>query len=167
MALFRKRTRESKLGLIWFFNEIKKSAKDFSYNAFNPTKDPFIGSIFFFQYIPKYKDVLPVWDRFPCVIPISLYDDGILGLNLHYLPIPQRTKLLKYLMKYKTTKNRKVYMNISYNLLKSVSKMPEFEVCIHRYLTTHMRSRLVRVNDSDWMKVAILPAQQFVGKAPY
>ena len=45
----------------------------------------FIGRMYFYHYDPKYKDVLPVYDKFPLVIPMEMYSDGFLGLNLHYL----------------------------------------------------------------------------------
>ena len=32
----------------------------------------FVGRMFFFAYDAKYKDVLPVWDKFPLVIPMDL-----------------------------------------------------------------------------------------------
>ena len=45
----------------------------------------FVGRMYFYHYDPKYKDTLPVWDKFPLVIPMEMYDDGFLGLNIHYL----------------------------------------------------------------------------------
>lgn len=38
-----KRERHKKKGLEWFFNELRKAAKDINYNAYNPAYDPFIG----------------------------------------------------------------------------------------------------------------------------
>ncbi len=54
----------------------------------------FIGRMYTYQYDPKLKDVLPVWDKFPLVIPIEMYSDGFLGLNLHYLDPYSRLILL-------------------------------------------------------------------------
>ena len=45
---------------------------------------PMPGKMYFYFYDPKYKAVLPIYDRFPLVIPIEPYPDGFLGLNLHY-----------------------------------------------------------------------------------
>jgi len=80
--------------LSWFSREIRKAAKDPNYQTFSIKTDPFIGGLMFFIYDPKTKDKLPYWDRFPLVIPINLYPDGFLGLNLHYLPYYQRQLLL-------------------------------------------------------------------------
>jgi hypothetical protein len=123
--------------------------------------------MFFFIYDAKYKDILPYWDKFPLVIPIEMYDNGFLGLNLHYLPIPKRKVLIKYLLKYKTIKSSREYLKISYSILNSASKMPAFKECIHRYLMSHLRSRFVKVDDFNWEKAAALPVQKFQKKSPY
>ena len=53
-----------------------------------------IGKMYFFFYDPKLKDSLPYYDRFPLVIPIERYQNGFLGLNLHYIHPKQRIILL-------------------------------------------------------------------------
>jgi hypothetical protein len=132
-----------------------------------PTKDPFIGGLFFFLYDPKHKDTLPYYDKFPVVIPIEIYQDGFLGLNLHYLEVDKRKVLLNYLLKYKTKSSTRNYLKLSYQVLKSASKIRGFDVCIKRYLTGHIKSRLVKVNDEDWEKAALLPVQKFAKSSPY
>ena len=47
-----------------------------------------------FVYAPKFARKLPYYDTFPLVLPIESYSDGFLGINLHYLPIPLRIRLL-------------------------------------------------------------------------
>jgi len=54
----------------------------------------FIGRMYFFHYDPKFKDILPVWDMFPLVIPMETYPDGFLAMNLHYLDPGSRLLLL-------------------------------------------------------------------------
>ena len=53
-----------------------------------------------FIYDPKLKDKLPYYDTFPLVLPVEQYKDGFLGINLHYLSIPMRMRLLDRLMDY-------------------------------------------------------------------
>ena len=53
-----------------------------------------IGKMYFYFYDPKTKDTMPYYDRFPLVIPIERYNDGFLGLNLHYIHPKQRMILL-------------------------------------------------------------------------
>lgn len=162
------RSKESKAGLKWFFREIKKAASDFKYNTFNPAKDPFIGGLFMFLYDPKYKATLPYWDRFPLVIPFGVDSESFIGLNLHYLQISDRTKLLSFLQKHKTKKTTRQYMNISYSVLKAAAHSDLFKPCIHKYLRSHLKSRLVKIDHESWDKVAVLPVQQFQGSGqPY
>ena len=59
---------------------------------------PFYGKLNMFMYDPKFKKTLPYYDTFPLVLPLEKYDDGFLGINLHYLPIPLRIRLLDRLV---------------------------------------------------------------------
>lgn len=148
--------------LKWFFTQIKKSIRSFPENTFNPVKEPFIGGMFHFIYDAKYKDVLPYWDMFPLVIPVELYDDGFLGLNLHYLPPILRAKLLDALLELEEKSNSNLsYMKVSYKILKEVIKEELFKPCLKRYLTSHIRSNIVSVDSESWEEVAFLPTQKF------
>lgn len=148
--------------LQWFYNQIKKAASAFPSDAFNPVKDPFIGGMFHFIYDPKWKDKLPYWDKFPLVIPIEAYNDGFLGLNLHYLPPLLRARLLDTLMELKeTSATNQSYMRVSYKILKEVATQKLFEPCLKRYLTNHIMSKIVSISEESWEEVAFLPTQQF------
>ena len=165
---------DSQTALQWFFNEIKgeigqdgrakSRIRRIPDKAFRPGRDPFIGQVFFFIYDAKWKDELPYWDQFPMVIPVSLYNDGFLGLNLHYLPPVGRAKLLDMLQKFKRfSATPRAYMKVSYNMLKYVVTHKMFAPCVHRYLTSHIKSNLVKVMDEYWDRAAMLPVQKFVG----
>jgi hypothetical protein len=124
-----------------------------------------IGRMYFFYYDPKLKDSLPYYDRFPLVLPIEHYPDGILGLNLHYIHPKQRIILLDKLSEFanndkydKTTKLR-----LSYDLLSKASKVYEITPCIKRYLFTHIDSRFLEIEASEWDIAALLPVSNFVG----
>jgi hypothetical protein len=124
-----------------------------------------IGRMYFFYYDPKMKDSLPYYDRFPLVLPIERYPDGILGLNLHYIHPKQRIILLDKLSEFtnndkydKTTKLR-----LSYDLLKNTSKIYEATPCIKRYLFNHIESRFLEIEASEWDIAALLPVESFVG----
>lgn len=131
--------------------------------AFNPRKDKvFIGGMFVYVYDPKLKDKLPWYDTLPVVIPIDLYPDGWLGLNVHYLPPNQRILLMDKLMEFKKrSATPRAYMKLSYEFLTSVVQSKLFAPCVHRYLGNHVRSPLIRISDQYWDKVAMLPIQQF------
>ena len=61
---------------------------------------PFYGKLNMFLYDPKFKKKLPYYDTFPLVLPLETYNDGFLGINMHYLPIPLRVRLLDRLVDY-------------------------------------------------------------------
>lgn len=132
------------------------------------TPEDFIGHMFFFFYDAKLKKKLPYWDKFPLVIPIEIYSDGFLGLNLHYISPPLRAKLLSDLSsilnntKYdKTTKFR-----ISYAYLKRTTKIlpKEAKPCIKRYLYTHIKSKFLPIYSMDWIWVIYLPYEEFTSQ---
>ncbi len=127
----------------------------------------FIGKMYFFFYDPKGKKTLPYYDRFPLVIPIEPYEDGFLGLNLHYLPIRQRIILLDKL--YDTLNNEKfdetTKMRLSYRLLSGARKFKEFEPCLKRYLFQHLRSKMICIEPDKWEVSVFLPVEKFVGES--
>ena len=124
-----------------------------------------IGRMYFYFYDPKTKDKLPYYDRFPLVLPIEQYNNGFLGLNLHYIDPKQRIILLDKLSEYtnnnkfdKTTKLR-----LSYDLLSRASKIFETKACIKRYLFSHIESRFLEITADEWDIAALLPVSNFVG----
>lgn len=124
-----------------------------------------IGRMFMFMYDPKLKDVLPYYDTFPLCIPIEIYDDGFLGLNLHYLPPRGRAALFDSLLdavsndKYdKTTRLR-----VTYKILKGASRFSGFEPCVKRYLAGQVRSKFLYVDPENWDMAVMLPTERFKG----
>jgi hypothetical protein len=125
----------------------------------------FIGRIFFFFYDAKLKKELPYWDKFPLVIPIEIYNDSFLGLNLHYLHPSYRAILLD---KLESIVNNKKYddttkMRISYSYLKKTTKIlpKEAKPCIKKYLYTHIQSRFLPISGDEWEIVIFLPWEDF------
>lgn len=117
-----------------------------------------------FFYDAKWKDVLPYWDQFPLVYPIEMYDDGFLGINLHYLPPILRARLMDALYTAAITRKDKIQrLRISYDILNSAAKFTPFKPCIKRYLVKHVRSRFFYVEPREWDMALLLPTQRFVG----
>ena len=130
---------------------------------------PAPGRMYFYAYDPKHKDTLPMYDKFPLVIPIEMYADGMLGLNLHYIRPNLRLALLDKL--YETNNNsnfdESTKMQLNYNLLQGASRFKNFEKCLKRYLTAHIRSRIIEIPAQEWEIAALLPVDQFVKGRPY
>ena len=128
---------------------------------------PYIGGIFQYGYDPKTKEKLKYYDRFPIVIPIEFYNNGFLGLNLHYMPPKMRVKILDKLMSYEKTirtgtNGKRVYMALSYQMLKGLYHIPGFDFMLKRYLYTNIKTRIMRISSENWREVVYLPTQQFV-----
>ena len=126
-----------------------------------------IGKMFMYFYDAKTKEDLPYWDKFPLIFVVELLDDGWLGLNLHYLPLLLRTKLFDKLLEYADDKSLSKIdkLRLSYGLLKSVSQFPEVRPTLKRYLASHVKSELLKIEPIDWEIAVFLPVEQFQ-KAP-
>jgi hypothetical protein len=119
--------------------------------------------MYFFMYDAKTKDKLPYWDRFPLIFPIQEYEDGFLGINMHYLPYDYRAQLMDglYTMAQSNEEGMAVRLNISYSILKESSKTKNFKPCVKRYLTSHVQSSFYQVNWKEWPVALFLPVERF------
>jgi len=127
---------------------------------------PVLGRMFIYEYDPKHKKTLPIYDRFPLCFPIEQYGDGFLGLNLHYLGVNDRAVLLNRLSSYLSNNNydATTKLRMSYSLLNSVKKLDIAKVCIKRYLFNHVRSQFIEIQAGEWDKAIELPIEVFVRK---
>ena len=51
----------------------------------NATGNPEVGKWYFFEYDPKYKDIIKKWDAYPLIKLMEIKSDRLLGANIHYL----------------------------------------------------------------------------------
>jgi hypothetical protein len=122
------------------------------------------GELYLFYYDAKHKETLPVWDACPLIFVLEIYDDGFLGINLHYLPPKLRQIIL--LQFAGTTRFDKHKANqLNYVISKAILKEEYLKNTIKRYLTNHLRSEIVRVDEADWPIVVFLPLSQFQKKS--
>ena len=123
-----------------------------------------LGRMCMYFYDPKLKEELPYFDRFPLVIPIEIYKDGFLGLNLHYLPPNRRAVLMDSLynnvFRNKHLDEKKRIM-ISYQIVQSASRNRNYIPCIKRYLYSHLKSRIYIVDPEDWNIALFLPTERW------
>ena len=124
-----------------------------------------IGKMYFYFYDPKTKDKMPYYDRFPLVIPIETYNDGFLGLNLHYIHPKQRMILLDKLSETATNDrfDDKTKLRLSYSYLSAASRAFEATPCIKRYLFSNVESRFLEISADEWDIACLLPVESFVG----
>ena len=124
-----------------------------------------IGKMYFYFYDPKTKDTMPYYDRFPFVIPIESYNDGFLGLNLHYIAPKYRMALLDKLSVTASNKtyDEKTKLRLNYKYLANASRVFEATPCIKRYLFSQIQSRFLEITADEWDIAALLPMESFVG----
>lgn len=129
------------------------------------TSTPIVGSMYMYYYDPKHKKTLPYYDRFPLVFPYRKVPGGFMGINLHYLPLTYRAKLMDALYDVTNNKNfdETTKLKMNYQVLSSASKFKYFAPCVKHYLTEHLRSRFLYVYPSEWDIALFLPTERFQG----
>ena len=130
------------------------------------TKALSVGKMFLFHYDPKYKETLPLYDRFPLIFPFQNVEGGFMGINFHYLPYGQRAALLDNLMVLSNNKTftDKMRLNMNYRLLSAAARTVSFKECVKKYLNSHVRSRFFYIKPDEWSKALMLPLDDFVYK---
>jgi hypothetical protein len=121
------------------------------------------GAMYMFQYDPKYKETLPYYDRVPLIFPFKLIKGGFYGINLHYLPLTLRARLMDGLYDYTNNKryDESTRMTLSYKLLNASANLKYFKPCIKHYLYDHVQSRFMYIYPSEWDIAIFLPTARF------
>lgn len=130
------------------------------------TTQPILGSMYLFNYDPKHKDDLPYYDRFPLIFPFRKVRGGFYGINLHYLPLQLRAKLMDGLYQYanNTRYDETTKLKMNYELLTRASNLFYFKPCVKHYLTPHVRSKFMYIYPSEWDIALFLPTERFAKK---
>ena len=147
----------------WYKDKIKEFGQPSAQNLIRDGKrnnKPFYGKLNMFFYNPKFKKKLPYYDTFPLVLPLETYDDGFLGLNLHYLPIPLRIKLLDRLVDYSNNSqfDESTRLIVDYSRLKKIKLI---QPTIHKYLASQVQSQFRRIDADEFTVATLLPVQRF------
>ena len=147
----------------WYKDKIKEFGKPTSMDLIRDRKrnnNPFYGKLNMFVYDPKHKKKLPYYDTFPLVLPLETYSDGFLGINMHYLPIPLRIKLLDRLVDFSnnTKFDESTKLIVDYSKLKKVKLI---KPTLHRYLAGQMKSQVRRIDADEFTIAVLLPVQKF------
>ena len=147
----------------WYRDKIKEFGKPGAQDLIRDGKranKPFYGRLNMFFYNPKHKKTLPYYDVFPLVLPLEKYPDGFLGINLHYLPIPLRIKLLDGLVDFSnnTKFDESTKLVVDYNKLKKIKLI---KPTLHRYLAGQTKSQFRRIDADELTIATLLPVQRF------
>ena len=147
----------------WYKDKIKEFGKPGALDLIRDGKrnnKPFYGKLNMFFYNPKFKKKLPYYDTFPLVLPLETYSDGFLGLNLHYLPIPLRIRLLDRLVDYSNNSqfDESTRLIVDYSKLKKIKLI---QPTIHKYLASQVQSQFRRIDADEFTVATLLPVQRF------
>jgi len=159
----------------WFrkkINDLGGNSPSAKYELLQQTKEKqttriLPGSLYIFKYMPKHADTLPYYDMWPCSLMFGLTNEGMIGINFHYLPYIIRGKLFDKLwqiaMVYRN--NQQQCKRVTWKLLSNVSKFPEVRPCVKSYLYSHVQSKLIKVDMDDWKTAMLLPIESFAKKS--
>ena len=147
----------------WFRNKIKEFGEPKSMDLIRDgkrTSVPTFGLLNMFIYDPKLKDKLPYYDTFPLVLPIEEYSNGFLGINMHYLSMPIRIRLLDRLVDYSNNDkfDKSTELRVDYSRLKKIDLI---KPCLKRYLAGQVKSKFRKVEADEFMIATLLPVQRF------
>ena len=159
------RTNASRAWLRAKVNDLKPTSSALMKDRDRLKNTSMSGKMYFYFYDPKTKESMPYYDQFPLVIPIEKYNDGFLGLNLHYIHPKHRMILLDKLSDTLSNDDydEKTKLKINYRYLAAASRIFEANPCIKRYLFTQIQSRFLEITADEWDIAAMLPLESFVG----
>jgi len=120
----------------------------------NIQQRPAYGVLNLYGYDPKHEKILEYYDVFPLTIPIEKTKNGFVGINLHYLSVPMRMRLLTKLMPL-TTENRIIGW-------RRVARFREIKPCVKRYLGSMVKTAFLPIIEQQEMELAaMMPLQRF------
>jgi len=132
-------------------------------NQGKATLRPKFGVMNLFGYDPKFKETLPLYDRFPLIFPLEPAKGGFYGINFHYLQPGARVNFLRQLSRFTTDKNYD--KKTRYNIGELSGRY--FKRTIKHYLFSQVRTSFLNIT-ADEMAIAIfLPVARFQKGQPY
>ncbi|MDX1532762.1 MAG: hypothetical protein R3230_00990 [Nitrosopumilaceae archaeon] len=169
-----KAKRNIKKSMDWFRKRIAKNYKTVRTARMYRDRDLWkngmtLGKMYFFEYDAKLKDELPVWDRYPLIIPFDAWKgkdpDGektveyVLGLNFHYLPPALRMAAFRALLRFKNRDRfvKSTKLDFSWKVIMALAQSKYFKHSVKMYRMDHVRSKFVEIPSQSWEMVLFLP----------
>ena len=132
------------------------------------TVRPNFGTMNLFYYRPKGAAKLPYYDVFPLVIPIGRrLNDGFVGLNFHYLSVPQRWLLLERLSMFQVPSELDAFDtgegagDVMALFWSKIRRKRGVRPIVKRYLTKNIQSRFLRIELSEMLIALSIPMERF------
>ena len=132
------------------------------------TVRPNFGTMNLFYYRPKGAAKLPYYDVFPLVIPIGRrLNDGFVGLNFHYLSVPQRWLLLERLSMFQVPSELDAFDtgegagDVMALFWSKIIRKRGVRPIVKRYLTKNIKSRFLKIELSEMLIALSIPMERF------
>ena len=132
------------------------------------TVRPNFGTMNLFYYRPKGAAKLPYYDVFPLVIPIGRrLNDGFVGLNFHYLSVPQRWLLLERLSMFQVPSELDAFDtgegagDVMALFWSKIRRKRGERPIVKRYLTKNIKSRFLKIELSEMLIALSIPMERF------
>lgn len=143
----------------------KYSKKIRNRNQFQPETVKEIGKLFAFRYRPITFSKLPYFDASPLIFTLSIPSKTeVIGMNFHYLS-PQN-RLFAYYSMYNLLTDKNFgddsRLRLYYDIMKSQKKYARNMVCIRKYKTERIRSKVYEIHPKYWESSLVVPTQMFI-----
>jgi hypothetical protein len=120
------------------------------------------GNMLFYRYDAKNKE--QTYDKTPLVLVLKRSRGYVLGLNLHWTPVPLRITLLKLILKFNKTNIMKGYpIQFTYEMVKPFIMKMGLGPVIRLYIFNRISRRGLVVPVTMWLQAAKLRAESFSG----
>jgi len=120
-----------------------------------------VGKMYTFAYAPIGAETLPYWDRFPLVIVLEIRKHTIVGINIHYIPMKDRIKILKKLVGSASTTGLSVKSKLQ-SAFADIKKIPKYNYMIKQYHGAGVKSAILEIPGNEWGQAVTLPYANFV-----
>ena len=121
-----------------------------------------VGDVIIYQYDPK--DKRNTYDRTPLVMVLRKSKSYMLGLNLHWCPIPMRMILIKFLLKInKKNIKQNNQFEINYTRVKPLLYKLGFHPVIRLYIRNRMSDKMVIIPHQHMLEVIKTKSETFTG----
>ena len=132
------------------------------------TRRPNFGMMNLFYYRPKEPEKLQYYDIFPLVIPMGRrLNDGFIGINFHYLSVPQRWLLLERISMFQTPSELDAFDSeesggdVMALFWPKIKRKRGVKPIVRRYLNKYVKSYYLKIELSEMLIALTLPVERF------
>lgn len=121
-----------------------------------------LGKIMWMEYDPK--DKVHIWDRKPLIVVLGINANYLFGLNVHWLTIDERIKLIDYIVSLNRTKKNTIRTPLQFTytqMVKFVEQNPGYERVYHLYIRKRIGPKAVQIHPKYFIDIARMNLEDF------